>query len=353
MKKNKFYAFVFCFFICISLGFAKTSAEYIADGKNFETKKQWCHALGAYFDAISVDENNSTNAGDLFNKLAEQIHNGNPGFGDFNVFTLHDEWKKLLIEAEKWASAFCTFYVDTSEMQFSRGNINYATKTAEYKATGIQWGRLSRYKIIMGIISEGYIKAAKDDWTDMVRKFDWPELSVLDGLSGKCVDGVAHFNNNNSFAVLSHFTEKVKKVFHIAEGYGIKPIYYDSDEPIDNRLFGLYDFKFVIVDKNGKILATSQRWLLGESDVICFPSVSVDFWDGIDRGEVSVEISACYLEYGKYDGDLRDRSFVKNLPEIQIPLDSISKAQSYYSVDLPFELAEEKPRTPNIKWRNK
>jgi len=340
--KSKRYALMFLFFMSVSLVFSKTSTEYIADGKNFETKKQWCHALGAYFDAMSADENNTTNAGELFDKLAEQIFNGNPGFGEFNVFTLHDEWKNLLVETEKWASDFCTFYINLRGIRFNRGELDYSTKTAEYNATGVTWGRLFKYKCIMGIIQEGYKKAVKNDWHDMVDAFYWPYISVLRVEEGSLVDGVPHFESANSFA----FFVPRERSETVPDAYW-NPV--QRVNTYENSRLSLYDFKFNIVDKKGKVLATSKRWLLGEGDTITFPSVSVDFWDLVDSNEVSVEVSACYLIYGKYDrydykiGSIitrttrcfEDRSFIKDMPEIQIPL---SKTTVYNGNEVFFRL---------------
>ena len=76
--------------------FGQTYEEYLAKAKQYEAEKRWCYALGAYYDAMStnISLELKQEAYDGYVTLRNAILHGQPGLGKFNVFTLHDEWKR-------------------------------------------------------------------------------------------------------------------------------------------------------------------------------------------------------------------------------------------------------------------
>ena len=85
------------FVLLLSPLFAKTYSEYLAEAKKYESQKQWCYALGSYYDAMGTDElpEKKVEAYERYTALADTIKAGNPGFGKFDKFTIYYEWKKL------------------------------------------------------------------------------------------------------------------------------------------------------------------------------------------------------------------------------------------------------------------
>ncbi len=134
-KMKKIIAKVLCLFAGTFL-FAQ-SAEYmafLAKAKQFETQKKWCHALEAYYDALGTNDEPSLKeeAYKGFTELKNAILSGNPGLGKFNPFTLHDEWKNLLIDAEQVGCSFSRYELTLGDL--IQSDLDYATKTASYKA---------------------------------------------------------------------------------------------------------------------------------------------------------------------------------------------------------------------------
>ena len=81
--------------------------EYLAKAKKYEKEKSWCFALDAYYDAmgLEIDPELKSEACRNFIVLSNLIFSGNPGIGNYDEFTLYDEWEKLLVDAEKYSKS--------------------------------------------------------------------------------------------------------------------------------------------------------------------------------------------------------------------------------------------------------
>ena len=288
-----------------------TYEGHLAKAKKYETEKRWCYALGSYYDAIGtvgLDPEYKTEAVNGYNALRESILSGNPGFGTFNEFSLHDEWKKLLIDAEKYGSSFNPYLVEVGNLV--KGELDYTTKTASYSAK-ISYSVGNRYNSTIKIIEIGYKKAYKYDWDDLPE--EWPKYSASYNN-----DGVYNVNGVYIYRVDSYNYYYKKTIQHCQNAFIGK----------GNR-YTLVDCKFNIVDENGKELVKPKRCLLGdgiydEGEIIEFNGIAPEIMDLIDNGKAFVNPVACYLEYGKYnkDDDKGGRSFIKNFPEVQLPLET-------------------------------
>lgn len=78
--------------------FAPSAAytKYVKQAKDYEAKKQWAFTLNVWYDALGCDDAPALKAEALngYRKLSETIYNGNPGYGNYKVSALNDEWKK-------------------------------------------------------------------------------------------------------------------------------------------------------------------------------------------------------------------------------------------------------------------
>ena len=144
----------------------KTYEEWLAKAKEYESQKRWCFALGAYYDAMGMDipSENKIEAFNGFVALVGSIGKGNPGLGTFNEFTLHDEWKNLLVDTKDYLSVVFPYEVTVGEL--SRGDLDYTTQTATYSAP-VGYKKSNRYFTVFDFIKRGYEKAYKSDWIDL------------------------------------------------------------------------------------------------------------------------------------------------------------------------------------------
>ena len=299
--------------LCVLPLFAKNYSEYLAEAKKYESQKKWCYALDSYYDAMGTDElpENKMDAYESYSKLKNAIISGNPGFGNFNEFTIHDEWKNLLIDAEKYGSSISIYDITIGELE--RGALDYKTRTATYNAK-IDYRLGDRYNHTISIIEQGYKSAYKNDWTDLPK--EWPLYSVS-----------SKYDNVYNIDGALVYTRDVK-VYNLEIPVYINAFYeleLASKNLWDHETAGLYDYKFNIVDENGKELVKGKRWPLGDGDKISFSDITPELMDIIDSGKAFVNPVACYLQYGKYNSadDKGGRTFMKNLPEVQLSMEQI------------------------------
>ncbi len=306
--------------------FAKGYADYLAEAKKYETQKKWVYALGSYYDALETDEapENKKEAAEGYAKLRDVILSGKPGFSSYDEFTVNDEWKKLVIDAEKYFSSVCC--VDICQLSIVKDSVQLDFKTKTKTMTyGVKIGYAegNRYATIKNVIVQG-LKTMVDYYKKQYANFEvfddwdeWPEYSVS-------------YKNNNVYNVDGALIfDQYKNAF--------------SNFPISTSKNGMYDFLVNIVDENGKELVKGKRWFLGteakteeSSYQIVFSGVSPAIADLIDSGKARANIAACYLAYGKYNPDKDDghsRTFVNNLPDVQIPMDKLAVPVVVSSID--------------------
>ncbi|MCI6592189.1 MAG: formylglycine-generating enzyme family protein [Spirochaetia bacterium] len=286
---------------------AQSYTEYLSKAKQYEGQKKWCYALGAYYDAMGTDESpeSKKEAYEGYKALKDAILSGNPGLGKYNQFSIHDEWTNLLIDAEKYGSSNNMYEITVGKLE--QGDLDYSAKTATYNAA-ISYSHNSRYKNTITIIERGYKVAYKEDWKDLPK--DWPLYSASSKQNNVYnVDGALVYAR-----VAGHY-------------YKEHTCYLNAFEMFNNNIWtyetpGLYDYKFNIIDENGKEIVKGKRWLLAESKQISFSGVTPEVMDLIDNEKAYVNPIACYLEYGKYNSvdDNGGRTFIKKFPEVQLPL---------------------------------
>ena len=298
-----------------SAKYLPTYEAHLSKAKKYESEKRWCYALGSYYDAmgtVGVDPEFKSEAVKGYNLLKEAILSGNPGFGTYDEFTIFEEWKKLLIDAEKYGCSFNPYLVQVGEL--IKGKLDYQTKTATYRAQ-IKAYRSYRYKHTLEIIEEGYKKAYKYDWDKLPKV--WPTYSVS-------------YNNDGIYNVDGAYVSRVDEYDKYEEKTRLLAAY----NPFA-RYFAFVEFN--IVDENGKELIKSKRCRLGIESCIEFNGITPQIMNLIDNKKAFLNPVACYLKYGKYnqyDGT-DQRSFIKNFPEIQL------------EIQLPMNTAE------FICWNNK
>ena len=287
---------------------SKEYSAYLKKAKEYEAKKQWAFALDAYYDALNCDDEPLTKEEALtaYNNIKTAISSGNPGLGKYNAFTMHDEWKKLLIDAEKLGSSICLCDINVGNLV--QGKLDYETRTATYYSK-IDTTISDRYNNTISIIASGYNIAYKTDWTDLVKPENWPIFSVSHSKNGV-------YNENGALIIENN-------------GEYCNAFYVSIRESISwgvTNYRALYDFKFNIVDENGKEIVKGKRWLGGtEDNTITFTGIKPEIMDLIDNEQAFINLQTVYLEYGHYnrEDDQGGRTFIKNFPEVEISKDKI------------------------------
>lgn len=322
-------------------------------------KNKICYLLGYYYDkTFAIDYKISSAATEKYNKLSNLVKNGQPGYGSYNDFQLHDAWKELLIDAEKYGTEYGKYKFTIGKLEQEK--LDYTTRTSTYSAS-IEFKESTRYENVIKVIKDGYAKAYKEDWKDLPAPINWPGDDSVSGhqSSSNLVDGVAVYRSSLKpnftdeeimlLALSAHFGNDISdagntgvyNAFAHARAGGKKFKYNLSSEGWFETL--LYDLKLNIVDNDGNELIKPKRYLpivaFGTSsgktewkNKIEFDGIPQSVMEKIDSGSAHINLVAVYLEYGQYS-EASDtvtkssvestRNFMKNFPEIKLSLDKI------------------------------
>lgn len=322
-------------------------------------KNKICYLLGYYYDNTSVNDYKiSSAATEKYNELSNLIRNGLPGYGTYNDFQLHDAWKELLIDAEKYGTEYGKYKFIIGKLEQEK--LDYSTRTATYSAT-IEFEESARYENVIKVIKDGYAKAYKEDWKDLPAPINWSGDDSVSGhqTSSNLVNGVAVYRSSLKpnftdeeimlLALSAHYGNDISaagntgvyNAFAHARAGGKKFKYNLSSEGWFETL--LYDLKLNIVDDNGNELIKPKRYLpivaFGTSsgktewkNEIEFEGIPQSVMEKIDSGNAHINLVAIYLEYGQYSesddtvtssSTASTRNFIKNFPEIKLSLDKI------------------------------
>src|SRR5574344_165651 len=293
--------------------FAQTAkyTELFNKAKAYEEKKEWCYALGYYYDALLEDPANADEAAEQYQTIRDAIREGKPGPGEYDDFTVHDSWILRLQNSEKYRTEFCPKYFTFGSME--KGKLDYKTHTASYSIP-VKSNWSAKYNEIQGLVKDGYKTAYRSDWTDLPE--NWPGTSIFPASGGAMQKGAALYISGSS----------AYPAFCSGTGN-----------------YGLYDLKFSICNENGVELLKSERYLEG-TNFYTFDKVSADIMAIIDAGKVKPKLTAIFLEYGTYNkaDDTGGRGFVKHFQELVIPLEQNEKNSKQLSLEEVVRLSKKK-----------
>ena len=375
------------------------SKKNIEKGKEYESKKDWIYAL-YYYDKVKqypilneisnlqkeyedkrkeifanvefnyhenlykkieleplepIDENQFE-----YKKLASTIESGKPGFGNYDTFTLYDNWLDLLKKAEKYFVKNPPYSVSIGSLK--QGAADRKTRTFTYTVSIAKEENESF--TILKILKKGLNSAWRDDWTGIPK--EWPGKSIYwtenhgatDEVFGEefkakksyLIDGVPLFevyeginglidNKRKTLDTTSSFGYNYSSNWAFQQGFqqtveaqrkqlnesiqkmrqkGVSKIVTIPLQPAWTTAT-LYDVKLNLVDENGKVVAKGGRKLLDSKGDYEFTGITSEQAQMISDGKITPMIDSIFLEYGAIDGESPgERDFVKNLPEIQI-----------------------------------
>ncbi|MBR1714239.1 MAG: hypothetical protein IJ717_04770 [Treponema sp.] len=351
--------------------FASSYEDLLAKGKDAESRKEWIYALGYYYDAMNA-ENAGNEAEEKFDSLASEIAKGNPGYGKFNVFSMHDEWINLAKNFYKYFTEYCPYTI-VYEDTLKHGEVDYKNRTANY-TLGLYFTLSDKYSQICSCFSDGLSASIKDDWNEILRKDEfyfliYPKLSEIERKYANLVREPPFSKEWN--AVSAELENEIKRIYNtekiafavrdiviIDHGYSLHSTRmnknvaerdsWEISAPAafwwaqlsswrlapnflkENSLDGvtchentLYDVQFEICDKNGKQLVKGTRQ--NSSTVYKFENITADIMTEIDSNEALIKPTGVFLNYGVLRWELFDnkkpREFLKSLPDVAIGLD--------------------------------
>lgn len=291
--------------------------ELLTKAKAYEDKKEWCYALGYYYDAIAEDPTNAEEAVTHYTAICDAIKAGKPGLGEYNEFTLHDSWIPLLQNTEKYWTEFCPKYFTFSEIK--KGAVDFKTRTASYSIS-IKGNSSVKYNEIQGLIEDGYKTAYRSDWTDMPQ--NWPEISIFSSATDALQNSTALIIGEDSVYPAWNFSNRQ---------------YYNESR------YGLYELKFNICDESGTVLLECGEYF-EENGAYTFDKVPADVMAIIDAGKVKPKLTAIFLKYGMYNKKDDDGSteFIKHLQQLPIPLEQNEKNSDTCSLEEIIRLSKKK-----------
>ena len=382
---RKFLIIILCLLLT-SISYAKSYDEFIQEAEQYENKKEWFYALGAYYNAMKVSDNSDV-AHQKYTELSDCIKSGKPGFGEFNVFSMHDEWVNLIKNAEKYFTETFPYMIsyDTLEMD----SANYEKKTANYKL-GLTVNQSDFYKNTREILKNGYEKTNHSDWKDL--EADYKSLwFISDGFAmilhsswdGSLTSSIDFYrksvystkqekiNKVSEYPILQKEATSVYQKDKIALTYlsaPIVPLYkslsrisgisicevpafaacfsetmttyngHDYSVPLAVPYFEVgkqtcYDLKLGIYDDNDNLLTEGTRQTIcTDSFSYIFTNIPQDILSALDSKKYTIKVLGIWLNYGVYDislmtdDDLKNntiRGIVKPLPDIKIESENV------------------------------
>lgn len=365
MKKIIIYIFSLSFVVSL---FAKSYDELIKSGEDFENKKQWIYALGAYYDAMQIAEDSEI-AKQKYDELSDCIKNGNPGFGTFNVFSMHDEWVNLIKNAEQYFTKTFPYKITYENEDLKMDSADYENRTANYKLA-LKVEQTDLYKDVLEILKTGYSKTDHKDWTDLEAEykslwFNSPGIAVLEHSSwnGSLVSIVNFWREsafNTKYEKLNKVTEYPilqKETHSTYQKNGVALSYLASvivpyttsysyltgisicevpafaacfSETIstynghnDDFRFMLpfftwgkqtcYDLKLAIYDENDSLILDGTRQTVCTWDFsYLFTKIPQEKLSFLDSKKYKIKLLGIWLNYGVYDISLMTDDDIKN-----------------------------------------
>lgn len=311
------------------------SAEYkdlLAKGQQYEQEKKWVHALGAYYDAMEA-------APDLaepfyaYKKLADTIESGNPGYGEFDDFSMYDGWVEIMQEYESYWSENIPRAIVFSDLKKDKMDMENRKVTYSVRINAVP---TEKYSALEKVFSTGKEKAYKDSWVGYGA--DWPETSVYNSENDK------KLSKKDGIPFIKSLGEGYKEGYKDL-GSSNRPA-FTTDIYLEARVSrymghtssaSLYEVSFRITDENNTSLFESGRVTVSKASGRIFDMreyefiVSQDIAKIIESKKIKFVPTAVYLRYGvinKFTVDDYDYKWKKNLETLELP---VSKVQFFVS----------------------
>ena len=189
MKLTKLFVAAAVLLAAVGAAFADEAKynELLAKGKDYEAKKQWVYAMGTYWDAILEYPQGAKEANDGFNRIragfAEYnksggnfIGTGNPGPGEYDIFSRYDGWINVCREFEVYWNEHSDEIYYVPEVKYEKSEADMKSRTMTYDFKG-EIDFTPKFSTIWHCIGDSFRKAYKDNWNDIPAQ--WPAVSMF------------------------------------------------------------------------------------------------------------------------------------------------------------------------------
>ncbi len=377
---KKFLWLIVSIMLAVSMVSAQSYKELVAKGKEYEKNKEWIYALGCYNDAIQLQDKDGE-AQDLYMKLFTTIVSGKPGYGDFDMFTLHDEWEALVKNAEKYFTENFPYTISSGDIE--RRFVNYENRTADY-AVPISVENSKFYSSVRTCLYACYKYADKESnlknilWISQQTPYgtdnyngswtSYPKQSVcsskkdeLDKANNSQLQkeaqaiykktgiAVSYFSYNVNYRIHNYYADyewEYKTLFEFPAFDAYSPPYgygdnYTSYTSHSKDKCSCYDIKLGIYDENDKLLIEGTKQLLrfDSGNYYKFDNVTQDKMNILENKKCKVKLMGVWLNYGAF-GSVRSHSSNTELKLHNIQMDT-SKVQ-YFDIQEQKRLEEER-----------
>ena len=144
----------------------------LAKARKYEEQGRYMYALGTYWDAMKADPKKAKDAYYAYVELAKTLSSGNPGYGEFDEFSIYDGWLALCKDFEQYWTENCP---NCFSFRIDKGELDMATRTATYYVY-ISVGKSSKFDDMAGYVIHGFQSKWKKSWTGIPK--EWPQVSV-------------------------------------------------------------------------------------------------------------------------------------------------------------------------------
>lgn len=156
--------------------------KLLAEGKAYEEKGQWVHAMGAYWDAIGSNLGDAEEAQEGFERIYNvfDYYRGNldPGPGEYDDFSRYDGWIELCKDFEIYWNEH-PGEVFTTSLECEKGDVDMKSRTASYNFKLVA-NYSKKFREIGCHIFYIFVRAYKkygSNWPDIPKQ--WPAVSIF------------------------------------------------------------------------------------------------------------------------------------------------------------------------------
>ena len=330
MKKICLIILIGLFVITYVSGQTKEFTNHMTKAKEYENKRKWCFALAEYYEALGTDDTIEikTDAYEKYISLASTIENGKPGYGNFDDFSLIDNWILLMQDYEEYWTKNCPMIFLLSNPK--RIELNREKKTAIYEVH-VKYEKSIKYDEITKTITCGFKKAYNEDWNMDYLK-TWPDISVYNSKNdkNKFIQNGAVLTQNllqSQDAWGKSYAYSEYKMLASTALFGCIEKGLDGVYRVYNNETTLYDLKILLNDTENNTIFESGRLLVGPESKYEF-EVTQNNMNRIEEGKYTFLPKALYLKYGNIPTEpwitKNSREWIKTLSEIEIPVETVS-----------------------------
>lgn len=275
MKLTKLFGAAMVLLAAVGAAFADEAKynELLAKGKDYEAKKQWVYAMGTYWDAILEYPQGAKDANDGFNRIragfaeynksvGKFIGTGNPGPGEYDIFSCYDGWINVCKEFEVYWNEHSDEIYYVPEVECKKGEADMKSRTMTYDFKG-KIDFTQKFSTIWHCIGDSFRTAYRDDWNDIPAQ--WPAVSMFKdsktipvvrfiGACNMSTPLVRSFEDLHNYTILGggklDFPPNTPKEYYVAAWNNYASIYTSLDDKPN------LEIKIKVSDENGKDFGT-------------------------------------------------------------------------------------------------